>query len=298
VPHKKTLKRSLLAIPGNEAELAKEASVTDADEIFLDLEDSLARNEKNPARDELMNIVRENNWNDKIVSYRINSVGTRWWHKDIIDVIERVGGEIDTVIVPKVQSSSEIETVDSVIKAVEMDNDLNVGSIKISAHIETAKGMGAISEIAHASDRLNALMFGQSDYAVSIGALHEYEDYPGHFWHHPLSRISRVAAAANLFAISGVYMGNNTSRDFQDVCKFEAALGFDGKIVVHPEQIETANRRFLPSEEDFQRAKKIVEKYESTSVKDIATIDGILIDDQMYKMAKRIKYRADMSNEF
>jgi len=292
------LRRSQLGIPGNESQLVDEAIESDADEVFIDLEDSLAPSEKNAARKELIRTIEEHDWDEKTLTYRINGTDTRWWHNDIIDVIEAVGMAIDTLIVPKVESPSDITTVATLLRSVETNLGSSVGSIRISAQIETAAGMDLISEIAHASDRLDALIFGPADYAASIGASHGVDEYPGHYWHYPLSRVSQVAASAGLLAIGGPHTEPYDSQGFQQACRAEAALGYDGKIVVHPEQIATVNQIFSPTEEEATRAQEIVKMYESTPPEEVAAIDGKIIDQEMYEMAKQIRSKAERSGVY
>lgn len=165
--HKDVLRRSQLGIPGNESQLVDEAMESEADEIFIDLEDSLAPSEKNAARSELIQTVTDHEWSNKGLSYRINGTNTRWWHDDIIDVVEAVGEAIDTLIVPKVQAPSDIQTVATLLKTVETNAGSEMGPIGISAQIETAAGMNAVSEIAHTTDRLEALIFGPAGRGVA-----------------------------------------------------------------------------------------------------------------------------------
>ena len=292
---KNVLRRSHLGIPGNELQLIDEALESDADGVFIDLEDSLAPSEKNAARKELISTIEEHDWSDKTLSYRINGTETRWWHNDIIDVVESVASAIDTLIVPKVRDASDIKTVRTLLDTVETNLDSSVEPIAISAQIETAEGMDGVSEIAHATDRLNALIFGPADYAASVGASHGVDQYSGHYWHYPLSRVSQAAASAGLLAIGGPHADPYDSQDFEEACQAEAALGFDGKIVVHPEQIATVNRIFSPSEEEATRAQQIIKQYESTPVEEVAAIDGKIIDEEMYRMAKRIRSKAEKS---
>ena len=291
---KNILRRSLLGIPGNESQLIGEAIESEADEIVIDLEDSLGPSEKTAARTVLIETVQAHDWSDTGVGYRINGTNTRWWYEDVIDVVEAVGGAIDSLIVPKVQAPSDIRTVTTLLESVET-NAGSDGSIGISAQIETAAGMDAITEIAHASDRLEALVFGPADYAASIGAAHGVEDYPGHYWHYPLSRVSQAAASAGLLAIGGPHTDPYDPQGFQAACRAEAALGFDGKLIVHPDQIETVNRVFSPTDAEADRARRIVDTYESTPANDVAAIDGNIIDQETYRMAKRIRSKAERS---
>jgi len=295
--HTNSLRRSQLGIPANESQLVAEAIESEADRIFFDLEDSLAPGEKTAARSELIAAVNDHDWSDTGLGYRINGTNTRWWHNDIIDVVEAVGSEIDTLILPKIRDSADVKTVATLLKTVEMNAGPEVGPIGVSAQIETAAGMNAVTEIAHATDRLEALIFGPADYAASIGASHGVAEYPGHYWHYPLSRVSQAAASAGLLAIGGPHTDPYDSQGFQQACQSEAALGYDGKIIVHPDQIETVNRVFSPTEAEAKRARRIVDTYEATASNDVAAIDGKIIDQEMYRMAKRIFSKAQKSGQ-
>lgn len=287
-----SLRRSLLGIPGNEKQLVDDAVASPADEVFLDLEDSLAPGEKVQAREELVDIVEKYDWGETGLSYRINGIETRWWDEDVVDVVSAVGGELDALIVPKVKTPADVETVENLLRSVETRTGLNAGSIALCVQIETASGMNAVEEIAHASDRLTALVFGPADYAASVGATRGPTDYPGHYWHYPLSRIAHAAASAGLLAIGGLYTDADDTEGFYEACRFERALGYDGKVVIHPEQVQAANDVFSPSTEEAERAQEIVGRYEATDSNDTATIEGKVIDREMYRMAKRILSKA------
>ncbi len=294
--NKTPLRRSQLGIPGNESRLIREAMESPADEIFLDLEDSVAPGEKRSARSELIDTIETQEWDKTVLSYRINGTDTRWWYDDIIEVVDAVGEAIDTLTIPKVCGPSDVQTVTTLLEAVEINAGIDSGSIGVNAQIETAAGMDAISEIAHATDRLQALVFGPADYAASIGASHGVAEYPGHYWHYPLSRVSQAASSAGLLAIGGPYTDPNDEQGFQQACTAESALGYDGKIIIHPDQIETVNRVFSPDPEEVDRARRIVDNYEQTSSNDVAAIDGKIIDQEMYRMAKRIVSKAEKSD--
>lgn len=293
--NKISLRRSLLGIPGNERQLVGGAIDSDADEIFLDLEDSLAPGEKVAARSRMIDIVADHDWDERGLSYRINGTDTRWWYDDVIDVVASVGSSIDTLIVPKVRDASEVQAVERLLASVETNAGLDAGSIGLSAQIETAEGMNAVTDIAHATDRLTALIFGPADYAASIGAAHGATDYPGHYWHYPLSRLSHAAASAGLLAISGPYTGDDPE-GLERACGYERALGYDGKVVIHSEQVATANGVFAPDEAEARRAKEIIEKYETADDGVPPAIDGNVIDREMYQMATRILTKAEAAD--
>jgi len=292
VPDDNPLRRSQLGIPGNEPDLMDAGTRSGADEVFLDLEDSLAPGEKVSARAELRAIVRDHEWDDTVLSYRINGLDTRWWYRDIIEVVGAVGAEVDNVIVPKVRTPAEIRTVTTLLDGVEANADLPAGSIGLSAQVETAEGMNNVVDIVHASGRLGAVIFGPADYAASVGAAHGATDYPGHYWHYPLSRVAHAAASAGLLAIGGPYADPDDTQGFHQACGLEHDLGYDGKLVIHPEQVATANAVFSPDPEEAQRARRIVDQYEGTSSDSVAAIDGKVIDRKMYRMAKRILDKA------
>lgn len=287
-----TLQRSKLGLPANEQQLVTDAMESNADELFFDLEDSLAPGEKQPARSTFIDTVRANEWANIGLSYRINGTNTQWWYDDVIEIVSAVGEVIDTLIIPKVQDPTEVQTVESLVSSIEANVGMERGSIGLSAQIETAAGMNNVVDIAHASDRLTGIIFGPADYAASVGATHGASEYPGHYWYYPLSRIAHAAASANLAAIGGPYANPDDLEGFQEACVREQALGYDGKIVIHPEQIETANDVFSPDTQDVQRAKQVAEAYEQTGTDAVATIDGNVIDREMYRMAERILTKA------
>jgi citrate lyase subunit beta/citryl-CoA lyase len=287
------LRRSLLGIPGNEHQLVADAIGSDPDHVFFDLEDSLAPSEKPPARDQLVETVTDHDWGEVNLSYRINGTATKWWYEDVLEVVTEIGDEIESIIVPKVRDPGDVRTVDTLVASVEMNAGLEPGSIGISAQIETARAMNSVAEIAHATDRLDAVIFGPADYAASIGAARGAVDYPGHYWHYPLSRISHAAASAGVHAIGGPYTPSDDSQGFYRACRFERALGYDGKVVIHPEQVETANETFSPGADEISRARRIVDEYDDSASNAVAAIDGKVIDREMYLMAKRIILKAE-----
>jgi citrate lyase subunit beta/citryl-CoA lyase len=289
------LRRSSLGIPGNERQVVSGAVDSNADEIFLDLEDSLGPGEKVAARSTLVDIVSSHDWTNRGLSYRINGTDTRWWYKDIADVITGVGSAIDTLIIPKVSDPADVQAVSKLLTSVERNAGLDVGSVGLSAQIETAAGMNAVTDIAHASDRLTAIIFGPADYAASLGAAHGATDYPGHYWHYPLSRLSHAAASADLLAIGGPYT-HDDPEEFGQACRYERALGYDGKVVIHPDQVATANHVFTPDIAEARRAREIVEKYEAADDDTPAAIDGNLIDREMYRMATQILAKAEAAD--
>ena len=287
------LRRSLLAIPANEQRLAAEAAETNADGVIFDLEDSLAPSEKRTARSTLIEAVKQHHTENWTIGYRINATETEWWYEDLIEPLSAVGTHLETVILPKVRNAHDVTTVETLLDSLEATAGLTAGSIDLCVQIETATGMNNAVEIAHASRRLTALIFGPADYAASVGAIKGAEDYPGHYWHYPLSRVAHAAASADLLAIGGPYAAADDPEGFHEACSYERALGYDGKMVIHPDQVATANETFAPSVEEAQRAKQIVQHYREADPDDVVSIDGNVIDKETYRMAQRILTKAE-----
>lgn len=287
-----TLRRSILAIPASSRQQIADAASSDADEVFFDLEDSLAPNEKPAARTNLVDAIQDHEWGNTALSYRINGIGTRWWYEDVIEPLSEVGTAVDSLIIPKVQTASDVRTIETLLESLEQNVGLSPGEIGLSVQIETAGGMNSVVEIAQASDRLTAMIFGPADYAASIGATVGSEEYPGHYWHYPLSRLAHAAASAGLSTIGGPYGTDNTDA-FRDACRNEHALGYDGKIVIDDEQVAVANDVFAPTAEQAARAQEIVDRYQRADATEIAAIDGNMIDKEMYRMAKRVLSKAE-----
>jgi len=292
MPPTNMLRRSLLAIPASSRQQIAEAATSDADEVFFDLEDSLAPSEKPAARAELVAAIRDHEWDDTALSYRINGIDTRWWYEDVIEPLSAVGAAVDSLIIPKVEAASDVRTVETLVDSLERNIGLPGGEIGLSVQIETARGMNNAVEIAAASDRLTAMIFGPADYAASIGATVGSDEYPGHYWHYPLSRLAHAAAGAGLTTIGGPY-GTDDTAAFRAACRNEHALGYDGKIVIDDKQLDVANEVFAPTAEQAARAEEIVERYQRADQAEIATIDGNVIDKEMYRMAKRVLSRAE-----
>lgn len=294
MPPTNTLRRSILAIPATSRQQVAEAADSDADEVFFDLEDSLAASEKSTARTNLIEAVRDHDWGATTLSYRINGIGTRWWYEDVIEPLSAVGTAVDSLIVPKVQTPGDVHAIETLLGSLERNVGLTSGDIDLSVQIETAQGMNSAVEIAQASDRLSAMVFGPADYAASIGATGGSEEYPGHYWHYPLSRIAHAAAGAGLSTIGGPF-GTTDLAAFRAACRNEHALGYDGKVVINAEQVEVANEVFAPTVEQADRAREIIERYQHADPGEIAAIDGNVIDKEMYRMAKRVLTKAEQA---
>ena len=294
---KKTrLHRSELAVPGSSPEMFEKALNSKADYVFLDLEDAVSPNDKVSARKNIIQALGDLPWKEKgkTISVRINSLDTHYMYRDVIDLMENVGNKIDTILIPKAGSASDVYMVDCLLTQIE--SSLNFSNkVGLECLIETALGMSNIKEIATSSDRLEALHFGVADYAASlrartiiIGGLNP--DYPGDQWHHGLSHLVMTCRAYGLRAIDGPFGDIKDTEAYIDSAKRAAAIGIEGKWAIHPTQIELANNVFSPPEKEVLKASRIIEELEKAAKegKGAAQLDGRMIDAASARMAENI----------
>ena len=295
-PAKSRLQRSELAVPGSSPEMFEKALNSKADYIFLDLEDAVSPMDKISARQNVIKALKEINWREKgkTISVRINSPDTHYMYKDLIDIVEEVGEKLDTILLPKAGTASDVYMIDCLLTQIETSKKLNT-KIGIECLIETALGMSNIKEIAKSSNRLEALHFGVADYAASlrartvvIGGLNP--DYPGDQWHHGLSQLVMTCRAYGLRAIDGPFGDFNDPDAYIEAAKRGAAIGIEGKWAIHPSQIELANKVFSPPSSEVTKAKRILEELDKAAKagKGAAQLDGRMIDAASARMAENI----------
>ena len=292
--------------------LAK-APTLPADEVFCDLEDSVTPQAKEEARANVLAALSSGDWAGKTVGIRVNSVATRWCYRDVIDVVEPLlrngqeGGRLDVIVVPKVDRASDVVFVDRLLSMVEETvahagggpQAPTAGGIGIEAQIETAAGLRNIHEIAHASPRLEALVFGPADMSASLGLPATTggapaEGYPGDHWHWVLETILVAAREAGLDAVDGPYLRIEDLDGFRASAVRARALGYDGKWALHPTQIGVLNEVFTPAQEEFDRASAMLEAYEhATGVEGRGAVmfGNEMIDEASRKMADRLAAR-------
>ena len=290
------LHRSELAVPGSSPKMFEKALNSNADYIFLDLEDAVSPNDKIDARKNIINAIRELNWKDKgkTISIRINGLDTHYMYRDVVEIIEEVGDKLDTILIPKVGSDSDVYMVDCMLNQIEQNKKFK-NTIGLECLIETALGMSNIKSIATSSLRLEALHFGVADYAASmrartvvIGGLNP--NYPGDQWHHGLSTLVMTCRSYGLRAIDGPFGDFNDKEGYLSAAKRAAAIGFEGKWAIHPSQIDLANEVFSPPDDEVNRAKRILEELNKAAAegKGAAQLDGRMIDAASARMAENI----------
>ena len=289
-------RRSCLAVPGSNPRFLDKAKSLAADQVFLDLEDACAPLVKPAARKNIVAALNEGGWGNRIRVVRVNDVTTHWTYRDVTEVVEGAGANLDCIMLPKVQNAAQVQWLDLTLTQIEKTMGLEVGRIGIEAQIENAQGLIAIDAIAAASPRLETLIFGPADFMASINmrSLVVGEQPPGYdvgdAYHHILMSILLAARAHDLQAIDGPYLQIRDVDGFRRVAGRSAALGFDGKWVLHPGQIDAANEIYAPTQEDYDHAELILDAYawstsEAGGAKGSAMLGDEMIDEASRKMA-------------
>jgi citrate lyase subunit beta/citryl-CoA lyase len=266
------------------------------DQVFLDLEDACAPAVKPEARKNIVAALNEGGWGERLRVVRVNDWTTQWTYRDVVEVVEGAGANLDAIMLPKVAAAEHVVALDLLLTQIETTLGYPVGRIGIEAQIENARGLLEVDAIARASPRVETIIFGPADFMASINmkSLVVGEQPPGYdvgdAYHHILMSILMAARANDKQAIDGPYLQIRDVDGFRRVAQRSAALGFDGKWVLHPSQIEAANEVYAPTQEDYDHAELILDAYEwATSeaggMKGSAMLGDEMIDEASRKMA-------------
>jgi citrate lyase beta subunit len=297
------VQRCELAVPGSNPGMFEKAMKSGADFVFLDLEDAVAPDDKLSARRNVIEALNDLDWraHGVTISVRINGLDTQFMVRDVVDLVEKAGDRIDTILVPKVGVYADVYMVEAMLNQLEMQQGLN-RRIGVEALIETALGMANVEDIARngARGRLEALHFGVADYAASnrarttnIGGLNP--DYPGDQWHYAISRMTVACRAFGLRPIDGPFGDIKDPDGYTVAAKRAAALGCEGKWAIHPSQISLANDVFTPPRTEVEKAERILAALEEAAAqgKGAAALDGRLIDAASARMANNVVKMAE-----
>ena len=300
-PARQRVQRCELAVPASNVKMIEKSADSDADFVFLDLEDAVAPGDKVQARKNAIEAVNGIDWSGKgkTIAVRINGLDTHYMYRDVVDLVEQAGSKLDTIFIPKAGVPADVYMVDALLTQIEEAKGFE-NTIAIEAIIETALGMANVEAIAQSSPRLEALHFGVADYSasnrartVNIGGLNP--DYPGDQWHSAISRMVVACRAYGLRPIDGPFGDIKDPEGYTLACRRGAALGIEGKWAIHPSQIELANEVFSPPEAEVAKAHRILEELEKAAKegKGAATLDGKMIDAASAKMAENVVRAAE-----
>ena len=288
----------MLYVPASRPNMIEKAAASEADAVCIDLEDAVAIDEKPASRANVVTALRELDFGRKLRAFRANGLDTPFAYRDLIDVVEGAGDRLDLVLLPKANAPGDVAFVDVLLTQIEASRGFPVGRIAIEAQIESAKGFLWAREIAQASPRLEALIFGPGDYSATmqmpvanIGELDENDRmYPGHRWHAVMHTVVAAARAYGLRAIDGPFAGYTDTAGLEHACRIARAMGFDGKQCIHPAQIAIVNRAFEPTAEEIARARAVVAAYDAAAQSGRGAVghDGKMIDYANIRMAQAL----------
>jgi citrate lyase subunit beta / citryl-CoA lyase len=286
-------RRSNLAVPGSSPKMLEKAKGLAADQVFMDIEDAVAPMAKPEARKNIVAALNEGGYDGMVRSVRVNDWTTQWTYADVIEVVEGAGPNLDCIMLPKVQTADQVVALDLLLTQLEKSNGFELGRIGIEAQIENALGLINIDAIAQASPRIETLIFGPADFMASISmkSLVVGEQPPGYdvgdAYHYILMRILMAARAFDKQAIDGPYLAIKDLDGYARVAGRSAALGFDGKWVLHPDQVAVANEVFSPRQDDYERAELILDAYDYYTSAAGGAKGAVMLGDEMIDEASR-----------
>ncbi|MGH9486744.1 MAG: HpcH/HpaI aldolase/citrate lyase family protein [Terriglobales bacterium] len=299
------LERTELFVPANNWHMIEKAAACDADAVCLDLEDAVPEDQKASSRALVARALRELDFGRKLRVFRMNGLETSFAYRDLIEVVEAAGDRLDLVMLPKASTAGDIEFVDRLLTQIELGRGW-APRIGIEAQIESASGFLNCREIAAASPRLEALIFGPGDFAASmhmpssgIGDFDEHDAaYPGHRWHAAMTTL--VASARGnprglpVRCLDGPYAAFKDAAGFERSCRIALGLGFDGKQVIHPAQIGAARALFTPAAAAAAQAERVVAAYEDAAAagRGALSVDGKMVDAANLRMARVVAAKA------
>jgi malyl-CoA/(S)-citramalyl-CoA lyase len=308
------LNRSELAVPGSSPEMFEKAARSDADVVFLDLEDAVAPDRKAEARRNVIQAINEIDWGKKTLSVRINGLDTQYMYRDVVDLLEQAGERLDLIMIPKVGTAADVYAVDMLVTQVETARGRKK-RVGFELLIETALGMANIDAIARASRRNESLHFGVADYAASTrarttnigGPNPDYavltdpaEDgsralHWGDMWHYAIARLVIAARAAGLRPLDGPFGDFGDEAGFRAQARRAAALGCEGKWAIHPKQIALANEVMSPPAKEIDRARRILAAMAEAerAGRGAVSLEGRLIDIASIRQAEALVAKAD-----
>ncbi|MGH2541815.1 MAG: HpcH/HpaI aldolase/citrate lyase family protein, partial [Ardenticatenaceae bacterium] len=282
------VRRVALYMPGDSMRKIQKAAAMAVDTIVMDIEDGVAYNQKAAARATILEALQNVDFgvNERLI--RVNRVGSGW---TATDIIETIAGQPDGYVIPKVESAADVIYVDRLLHDLEAQYGYEAGGVTLHAIVESARGILHVREIAQASPRLTALQFGAEDLAGDMGLTRTRKGWEVF---HARAEVATAAAAYDLQAIDGVYLDFNDTEGAYEEARQVARMGFDGKMAIHPKQIEPFHRAFTPSDEEIAAARRLVEAHEDHQAEGVGAfvLDGRMIDPAIVKPAERLLAKA------
>jgi citrate lyase subunit beta/citryl-CoA lyase len=272
-----------------------------ADEVILDLEDSVAEDAKGAGTRAAVAAAAVAGAGGATVAVRVNAVDTPHCHRDLVAVLEAAGAAVQVVVLPKVEDPGHVHFADHLLSALEAELGLPAGGIGVEAQIETARGLVHAEAIA-AAPRVEALVVGPGDLAAALGMPHTaigapVPDYPGDGWHHVLGRVVVAARAAGIQAVDGPYAVIDDEEGLVASARRSRGLGYDGKWSIHPRQIAPLNDVYGVPQAALDHARRVLAAHAEAAARGAgaASLDGEMIDEATRAMAERLVERARLT---
>jgi citrate lyase subunit beta/citryl-CoA lyase len=294
------LRRSELAVPASNTKMIKKSATTDADLVFLDLEDATAPALKEDARKNVIEGLKTLEWGRTLRAVRVNSADTQWAADDVIEVVTNAHEHLDIIIIPKPYGPRDIWFFETLLDQLEQKLGIPP-RIKFEALIEEAQALSCVEEIAACSPRLEALILGFGDLAASLGFrmghADEGDDYPGDPWHAARSRMISACRANGLDPIDGPFANFTKPEAYRRQATWASTLGAVGKWCIHPSQIEIANDVFAPTEKEIDFAKEQVAAYKKATEggEGAGSTGGMLVDAASLRLFQAVLDRAKLT---
>ncbi|WP_295044964.1 L-malyl-CoA/beta-methylmalyl-CoA lyase [uncultured Paracoccus sp.] len=303
------LNRCQLFGPGSREALFEKMAKSAADVVNLDLEDSVAPDDKPRARANIIQAIGDIDWGDKTLSVRINGLDTPFWYRDVVDLLEQAGDRLDQIMIPKAGTASDIYAVDALVTAIERAKGRSK-PISFEVIIESAAGICHVEEIAASSPRMQAISLGAADFAASMGMattgiggtqenyymIREGQKYWPDPWHWAQTAIVAACRTHGLLPVDGPFGDFSDPDGFVAQARRSATLGMVGKWAIHPSQVALANDVFSPSEAAVTEAREILAAMEKAKAEGAgATVyKGRLVDIASIKQAEVIVRQAEL----
>lgn len=295
----KRARRSELSTPASNDDMMRKAASSNADHVFLDLEDSVAPNAKDAARGRAVHALLNLDWRPKTRAVRINPLDTPHAHQDIIDVVTGAREALDVVIIPKARHARDVWWVSVLLDQLEQRLGLTK-KIGLEVLIEETGGLAHVDDIAFSSERLEALIFGPGDFAASQGVPIDNPEamaqYPGDIWHYARTRVVVAARSAGIVAVDGPFAVVSDPEGYAEQARYGHALGFTGKWAIHPSQIGIANEIYGIDEQELARARAITRAYAQAQEQGqgAITYDGEMLDAASVRIARNVVDKAEL----
>lgn len=303
------LNRCQLFGPGSREALFEKMAKSAADVINLDLEDSVAPDDKARARANIIQAIGDIDWGTKTLSVRINGLDTPYWYRDVVDLLEQAGDRLDQIMIPKAGCAADIYAVDALVTAIERAKGRS-RPINFEVIIESAAGICHVEEIAASSPRMQAISLGAADFAASMGMattgiggtqenyymIREGQKYWPDPWHWAQTAIVAACRTHGLLPVDGPFGDFSDSDGFVAQARRSATLGMVGKWAIHPSQIALANEVFSPNEAAVTEAREILAAMETAKAEGAgATVyKGRLVDIASIKQAEVIVRQSEL----